>query len=55
MCIYIYIYIYLFIYFIQMYNQPHVIYLKVTTLKQINNCPKYYICKFITMFRKTFP
>ena len=38
-----------------MYNQPHAIYLKVTTLKQINNCPKDYIYIFIAvMFRKTF-
>ena len=38
-----------------MYNQPHVIYLKVTTLKQINNCPKDNICIFIIfILRKTF-
>ena len=38
-----------------MYNYPHAIHLKVTTLIQMNNCPKYYICIFITfMFRKTF-
>ena len=37
-----------------MYNQPHAIHLKVTMLKQMN-CPKDYICIFITfMFRKTF-
>ena len=38
-----------------MYNQPHAIHLKVTTLKQMNNCSKDYICIFIAfMFRKTF-
>ena len=38
-----------------MYNQPCAIHLRVTTLKQMNNCPKGYICIFIAfMFRKTF-
>ena len=38
-----------------MYNQPHAIHLKVTTLKQMNNFPKDYICIFISfMFRKIF-
>ena len=30
-----------------MYNQPHAIHSKVTMLKQMNNCPKDYICIFI--------
>ena len=30
-----------------MYNQHDTIHLKVMTLKQMNNCPKDYICIFI--------
>ena len=38
-----------------MYNQPHAIHLKVMTLKQMNKCPKTYICVFISfLFRKTY-
>ena len=38
-----------------MYDQPHAIHLTITTLKQMNNCPKDYICIFIAfMFGKTF-
>ena len=38
-----------------MYNQSYAIYLKVTTLKQMNNYPKDYICVLIAfMYRKTF-
>ena len=38
-----------------MYNQPHAIHLKVTTLKQMNNCLKDYIFIFIAfLFKKTF-
>ena len=31
-----------------MYNQPHAIYLKLMTLKQINNCPENYLCILIS-------
>ena len=35
-------------------SQPYAIYLKVATLKQMNKCPKDYICVFIEfMFKKT--
>ena len=38
-----------------MYNLPHAIHLKVAMLKQINNCPKDYICIFTAfMLRKIF-
>ena len=38
-----------------MYIQSYAIYLKVTMLKQMNNCPKGYICVFIAfMYKNTF-